>query len=947
MFLVINVTSFKLPASPAPGSRGSLSAVRPAALKEEKNGDGVSAPSLLSEAEISLVVSPLPEIVAKAGELRDQRYLTPSGLRRQRTITYSRKVFLPLTHLCRDRCHYCTFAQPPKEGSRAFMTAEEVLEVAREGAKRGCTEALFTLGDRPETRWQQAKEELEALGFTSTVDYLAHCMGEVLRETGLLPHANAGVLSKEELLKLRAVSASQGLMLETISTRLGEKGGPHYGSPDKIPAKRLEVIRLAGELKIPFTSGLLVGIGETRMERLEALAALRELHRQYGHLQEVIIQPFRAKEGTKMFEEGHPDCSFEELLWTVACARLILGSSVNIQAPPNLSSLHELPDLLAAGINDWGGVSPVTADFVNPEKPWPEIETLSEITEREGFVLLPRLPSYPEYCAPTTAYGPALRKWYAPQTASALLQSMDAGGLSRKANGWVAGEKTAVPVDGPDEKFIPGSSEAEPFRAWMQDVFLLSRETESEIERESVKRVTVGGGATETIIHGRGEEREARKAAWHGRALSLGVSPVVLSLIEKVVWDGLDLEESEIAELFRARGADVGAVCAAADWLRRAAVGPDVSYAVVRNINYTNMCSFACGFCAFSKGRGKTEEGTDLRGKPYNVPLEEITRRATEAWERGGTEVCMQGGIHPSFTGQTYKRILAAATSGLPDIHVHAFSPLEISQGAASEGKSAREYLCDLRELGLGSLPGTAAEILHDDVRAVICPDKLNTAEWLQVVGDAHAEGISTTSTIMFGHVEGVEAWAAHLVGLRGLQRRSLERQREQSGERGGKPRGGRVTEFVPLPFVSKEAPIFRRGAARQGPTWRETVLMHAVSRLALRGAIDSVQVSWVKCGPEGAARILQAGANDLGGTLMNESISRAAGASHGQEMGPLLMRSLVESLPVDGPGTGLVRRRPWQRTTLYERAHEGRVDASLKAAPLSPVSFGTRPTVQ
>jgi FO synthase len=729
-------------------------------------------------------------------------------LRRSTVVTYSPKVFIPLTKLCRDVCHYCTFARPPRRGERAYMSEEEVLAVARAGAAAGCREALFTLGDKPELRYRVAREELAELGCETTVEYLARCAKLVLEETGLLPHTNPGVLTRKELALLRGVSVSQGLMLETTSERLAARGGPHFGSPDKLPAARLETIRLAGELRIPFTTGILIGIGETREERIDALLAIRELGE---HVQEVIIQNFRAKPGTKMAD--HPEPSLDELLWTAAASRVILGPEAHIQCPPNLSG-DDFGRLLEAGIDDWGGVSPVTIDHVNPEAPWPELELLAAETEARDFALAPRLAVYPEYVS---------GRWLEPEVITHVLKAADGEGLARDDR-WAAGSHAAIPFTPRDA--LPVDSRDE-------------------------------------------------------------------------------LGEEEINRLFAARGEELHRVFAAADALRREVNGDTVTYVVTRNVNYTNVCYFRCGFCAFSKGR----LAANLRGKPYLVPLEEIVRRGREAWDRGAVEICLQGGIHPGFTGETYLEICRALKVELPDLHIHAFSALEVWQGAATLGRSLEDYLAALRDAGLASLPGTAAEILDDEVRRVICPDKVTTAQWLRVHDVAHHVGLNSTTTIMFGHVDGPTSWARHLLELREQQQRS-----------------GGFTEFVPLPFVHMEAPIYLQGRARPGPTFRETMLMHAVARLALHPWITNVQASWVKLGVEGAQAVLRAGANDLGGTLMNESISRAAGAEHGQEMPPEAMEAAITA----------IGRTPRQRTTLYGVPPPDRVAASFGAPPLS-----------
>ena len=757
------------------------------------------------------------ELMSSASSLRDTGFGD--------LITYSPKVFIPLTKLCRDVCHYCTFAHPPRAGERAYLTADEVLVIARAGAAAGCTEALFTLGDKPELRYRVAREELDTLGHGTTISYLAEMAGLVLSETGLLPHLNPGVMTEDDIALLRPVSASMGLMLEGIASGLSAQGGPHHGSPDKDPAARLETIRLAGEARVPFTTGILIGIGETRDERISALDAIGELHGRFGHIQEIIIQNFRAKPGTRMAGAKEPD--LHELLWTIAVAREMFGSSMSIQAPPNLSG-DNFAALIDAGINDWGGVSPVTPDYVNPEAPWPEVVRLRGGTADKGRVLAARLPVYPAFIFEDG--------WLDSTVRPAVLRAMDEVGLARD-DFWSPG------VPGTDPVAPPG----------------------------------IGGD---------------------GRAVRMAID---------IALAGKRLDETQVTVLFNARGAAFADVTAAADALRAEISGDTVSYAVNRNINYTNVCGYRCGFCAFSKGR----LSANLRGAPYDLALDEIARRAAEAWTRGATEVCLQGGIHPDYTGETYLSIVRAVKAVAPDMHIHAFSPLEISQGAATLGLSVADYLVRLKEAGLGSLPGTAAEILDDEVRAVLCADKLSTDEWLAVMETAHSVGLRTTATIMHGHLERPVHHARHLLRLRDLQERT-----------------GGFTEFVPLPFVHMEAPIYLKGIARKGPTFRETVAMHAVARLALNPVISNIQTSWVKLGVQGAEACLNAGANDLGGTLMNESISRAAGASHGQELDAGRMRALIQGLG----------RTPRHRATLYENASPERIAAAENAPALTDV---------
>ncbi|MYH27282.1 MAG: 7,8-didemethyl-8-hydroxy-5-deazariboflavin synthase subunit CofH [Acidobacteria bacterium] len=767
----------------------------------------------------------LPALMRRAAELRDAGFGRP--------VSYSRKVFIPLTKLCRDVCHYCTFAQPPRPGERAYMTLDEVVDVARRGAEAGCREALFTLGDKPELRYPQARAELDALGYPTTIAYLVAAARAVFEATGLLPHANPGVVTRDELLALREVCPSQGMMLESVSRRLLEPGGAHHGSPDKDPDARLETMRMAGELAIPYTSGILIGIGETREERIESLLALRDLHDAHGHIQEIIIQNFRAKPDTRMAQAPEPP--LEDLQWTIACARLIFGPDMAIQAPPNLTP-DSFGALIRAGINDWGGVSPVTPDHVNPEAPWPHLERLAQETAREGKVLTERLTVYPSYARD-------LDRWVAEPLRPAVRQASDGEGFARES-AWSPGDPDAV---------LPAP--------------LLERLDD---------------------------------------AAPPAPSATVRALCERAArGDGLD--EVEIATLFSARGDDLVAVVRAADALRREVNGDEVTYVVNRNINYTNVCYFKCQFCAFSKG--KLSE--NLRGAPYDLDLDEIARRSVEAWERGATEVCMQGGIHPEYTGATYLDICRTVKAAVPDMHVHAFSPLEVWQGAATLGVSLGAFLRQLKAAGLGTLPGTAAEVLDDEVRRDLCPDKLTAGQWLEVMETAHRVGFRTTATIMYGHIDRPRHWAHHLASIRALQART-----------------GGFTEFVPLPFVHMEAPIYLKGKARRGPTFRESLLMHAVARLALHPLVTNIQASWVKMGPRGVHACLNAGVNDLGGTLMNESITRAAGAGFGQELSPERMEALICA----------AGRTPRQRSTAYGGPAAAQVARSFQAADLCPV---------
>ena len=761
-----------------------------------------------------LLAAGLEELVTAAAAVRDRAHGT--------RITYSPKVFIPLTMLCRDRCGYCTFAKAPARLEAPYLSMEEVLEIARRGRDAGCKEALFTLGEAPEDRYRVAAQWLADHGYDSTVDYLVACCRAVVEETGLLPHANAGALGEAELAALRAVSASQGMMVESLRADLVA----HRGAPDKDPARRLATLEAAGRLSVPFTTGILVGIGEDRADRLAALSAIAAAHLRHGHVQEVIVQNFVPKPGTKMAR--HPACSAEELVWTIAAARLVLPPGVHLQAPPNLS--EDLAPLLRAGIDDWGGVSPVTLDHVNPERPWPALDALRRATEAEGFALAPRLTIYPELAAEP-------ERWLDEAMRFSVLDASDAESLARE-DAWCSGGEAPPPL-----------------------------------------LVDVGSASHATAL--------SSHATAHGP-----VGEVLAGVLL-----GQEVTEDEIVTLFSARGPEVRAVAEVADDLRAAICGDDVSFVKNRNINYTNVCTFKCRFCAFSKG----PLSLNLRGAPYLLELDEVTRRVAEADALGATEVCLQGGIHPSFDGDYYIDVLRAVRAGSERIHIHGFTALEVTEGAKRLGEPLGTYLQRLKDAGLKSLPGTAAEILDDEVRKILCPDKVTTTEWLEAHRTAHRVGLRSNVTIMFGSVERPRHWARHLVRTRALQK-----------ETGG------FTEFVPLPFVHMASPIYLQRRARRGPTFREALLVHAVGRIAYRGAIDNVQVSWVKMGPEGVRQLLCAGANDLGGTLMDENISRAAGASHGQRMGEEDLEAIVAP----------IGRRLVQRTTLYERAEPVAVGA-------------------
>ncbi len=746
-----------------------------------------------------LLYTPLSQLMKRAGDIAVDAFGS--------VLTYSPKVFIPTTKLCRNVCHYCTFAQTPKKLDTPYLSVDEMLAIANEGRKAGCLEALFTLGDKPESRYRVAAEWLRDSGYSSTVDYVADAAKHVHRDTGLLPHLNLGIASEDELVRLREVSGSMGLMLETVSDRLSKRGGPHFGSPDKEPSVRLAMIEAAGKLSIPFTTGILIGIGESRSERLDALFAIRDLHLRYDHIQEVIVQNFRAKADTKMATTPEP--SLDEHLWSIAAARLILPETVSVQAPPNLQP-SALRKLVEAGVNDWGGVSPVTVDHVNPEAAWPSLKNLADQSSGAGRTLVPRLTLGPRY-----ARSPA--KWCGTAMSKSVRRFSQASGLAR-TDDWYAGLSNDVPT------LLSGRSTGQAF----QDAMEMAEQEE--------------------------------------------------------------LDHRATTRLFAAQGDEICTIVELADKKRIEQVGDAVTYVVNQNINYANICLYSCGFCAFSKSRA----GGGYRDTPYVLKLDEIAERAVDATNRGATEVCLQGGIHPDFNGDTYLSIVRTVREVAPQLHIHAFSPLEVTHGAQSLGKSLYEYLSLLADAGLKSLPGTAAEILDDTVREELSASKISVAGWSDVMRTAHAIGLKSTATIMFGHVDTHADWATHLLCLRTIQRET---------------RG--FTEFVPLPFVHQRAPIWVKGNARSGPGYSEALLMHAIARLALGPDFRNIQTSWTKMGLKCASQCLMAGANDLGGTLMRESITRAAGGMHGQEMTGNKLAEVAEQ----------AGRPIYQRNTLYEQA--------------------------
>jgi FO synthase len=812
------------------------------ALRRARDGAALDA----TEAETLLHArgEQLEALFDAASRVRDQGL---AAVGRERTITYSRSVFVPLTRLCADRCHYCTFATVPGRLPSAFLSEDEVLDIARKGAAAGCREVLITLGDKPEVRWEAARDWLEEAGYPDTLSYVRAISIKILEETGVLPHLNPGVLTWQDFQRLKPVSASMGMMLETTATRLwSEPGGPHYGSPDKEPAVRLRVLEDAGRSAVPFTTGLLLGIGETLAERVDTLFAIRKVARQYGGIQEVIVQNFRAKPDTAM--RGVPDVEAAELAATVAVARLVLGPKMRIQAPPNLIA-GEFELLLRAGIDDWGGVSPLTIDHVNPERPWPQLEVLEEHTRAAGFELAERLPIYPEF---VTRGEP----WLDPRVAPHVAALADESGLADPAatitgRPWQEPEVALVSSGRTD---LHASIDTEGRTADRRDDFDSVYGDWEELRQQVI------------AMPGSRARGEFATALRHAEADPAGLS-----------------DEDALTLLSAQQGHEIEALAALADDVRRDTVGDDVTYVVTRNINFTNVCYTGCRFCAFAQRRTDSDA--------YTLSLDQVGQRAEQAWAVGATEVCMQGGIHPDLPGTAYFDIAAEVKKRAPGLHVHAFSPMEVVNGASRTNLSIRDWLTAAHEAGVDSLPGTAAEILDDDVRWILTKGKLPTASWVEVVTTAHELGINTTSTMMYGHVDNPSHWVAHLKLLRDLQERT-----------------GGFTEFVLLPFVHTNAPLYLAGIARPGPTHLENRAVHALARLLLHGRIDNIQTSWVKLGDEGVVDVLRGGVNDLGGTLMEETISRMAGSENGSYKTIAGLEALAAS----------AGRPARQRTTTY-----------------------------
>lgn len=828
-------------------------------LARARDGKALDA----AEAEVLLGArgTDLEALCSVAGRVRDAA-MVQAG--RPGTVTYSRKVFVPLTRLCRDRCHYCTFATTPGRVEAPYLSLDEVVEIAREGAAQGCKEALFTLGDRPEDRWPAAREWLDSKGYDDTLAYVRAAAIRVLEETGLLPHLNPGVMSWSDLQRLKPVAPSMGMMLESTSTRLTEPGGPHFGSPDKDPAVRLRVVEDAGRVGVPFTTGILVGIGETPADRVESILAIRRLAREYHHVQEVIVQNFRAKDDTAM--RASEDVGLEEYLATIAVTRVLLGPGTSVQAPPNLSDIEDCGRLLAAGVDDWGGVSPVTPDHVNPERPWPEIELLRTVTEAAGLELRERLTAHPRFVQGALGRDEA---WIDPRLHPHVAALADpATGLAREG----------VRPEGRTWQEPDGGAEGGGLAQSRGRVDLhasIDTTGRSEDRRGDFDEVYGDWAAV--------AERATTSAAVAAHGSGVSTPSDARQALARAEADPAGLSDEDYLALLTSEGDDLEQVTRLADDLRRETVGDEVTYVLNRNINFTNVCYVGCRFCAFAQRK------TDADA--FTLSLDEIASRATEAVGLGATEVCLQGGISPDLRPGDYARIVRAIKDVQPQLHVHAFSPMEIATASAKAGVSPRAWLEELREAGLDSIPGTAAEILDDEVRWVLTKGKLPTAQWIEIVETAHTLGIPSSSTMMYGHVDHPRHWVGHLRTLAGIQDRT-----------------GGFTEFVPLPFVHTNAPVYLAGVARPGPTLRDNRAVHAVARILLHGRIRHVQTSWVKLGVDGTRLMLRGGADDLGGTLMEETISRMAGSEHGSA-------KTVEELREITDGIGRPLR---QRSTTY-----------------------------
>ncbi|MFI6868591.1 bifunctional FO biosynthesis protein CofGH [Nocardia sp. NPDC050406] len=863
---VTDLPNPKLPPAPS-GPAAVSSAVVPSAsamrraLRRARDGATLN----LDEAVVLLHArdADLEDLCASASRVRDAGLRSSGYAGDVLPITYSRKVFIPLTRLCRDKCHYCTFVTVPgklrkEPGSThgMYLEPDEVLDIARKGAELGCKEALFTLGDRPEDRWPEARQWLDERGYDSTLDYVRAMSIRVLEETGLLPHLNPGVMSWAELSRLKPVAPSMGMMLETTSTRLfTEKGEAHYGSPDKDPAVRLRALTDAGRLSVPFTTGILVGIGETLTERAESIMAIRKAHKAFGHVQEVIIQNFLAKSDTAMRDT--PDADLQEFRAAIAVARMLLGPKMRIQAPPNLVSLDECKALLAAGVDDWGGVSPLTPDHVNPERPWPNLEVLAQVTAEAGYQLTERLTAHPKYVL-------AGHPWIDPRVSNHVAALAD--------------PKTGLARDTKPT----GLAWQEPDHDW-ESVGRIDLNTAIDIDGRNTESRSDSGLGDDGL--GAFGDWETIREQVHELAAAAPerFDADVMAALRAAERDPAALTDDQYLALATADGAALEAVTAFADQLRREAVGDDVTYIVNRNINFTNICYTGCRFCAFAQRKGDADA--------FTLSADEVGDRAWEAWVEGATEICMQGGIDPELPVTGYADLVRAIKKRVPEMHVHAFSPMEVVNGASRGGQSIHDWLAALKEAGLDTIPGTAAEILDDEVRWILTKGKLPTSAWIEVVTTAHRLGIRSSSTMMYGHVDNPKHWVGHLRVLRGIQ-----------DETGG------FTEFVLLPFVHQSAPLYLAGASRPGPTIRDNRAAHALARIMLHGRISNIQTSWVKLGITGTQLMLNGGANDLGGTLMEETISRMAGSEHGSA-------KTVAELTEIATGIGRPVR---QRTTTY-----------------------------
>jgi FO synthase len=873
------------PHSPLPGdTEPSPSALR-RALARARDGKA------LDPAEVTVLLhargEQLADLLGYAARTRDAG-LAAAG--RPGVITYSKKVFIPLTRLCRDRCAYCTFVTVPGRLASPYLSPDEVLKIAADGAALGCKEALFTLGDRPEARWHQAREWLDAHGYDDTLSYVRAMAVRVLEETGLLPHLNPGVLTWQDFQRLKPVAPSMGMMLETTAARLfTDQGGPHFGSPDKDPQVRLRVLQDAGRSAVPFTTGILIGIGETRQERAESIFAIRQVAREYGGVQEVIVQNFRAKPDTKM--RGVPDAELEDLAATIAVTRLVLGPAARIQAPPNLIA-DQYKLILDAGIDDWGGVSPLTPDHVNPERPWPQIDDLGQRTAAAGFELRERLTIYPGYIR---------EPWLDPRLAAHVAALADPATGLANAEAMPRG----LPWQEPDGGWGDSSGRTD---------LHVTIDTAGRTKDRRDDFAEVYGDWDE--IGSRIEPAARREVTGATRAAPPRLRDEVRAALRHAEQDPAALTDADALALLDADGPELAALAALADALRRDAIGDDVTYVVNRNINFTNVCYTGCRFCAFAQRR------TDADA--YTLSLEQVGDRAVEAWQSGATEVCMQGGIHPDLPGTAYFDLAAEVRRRCPDMHVHAFSPMEVMNGSARTGMPVREWLTAAREAGVGSLPGTAAEILDDEVRWVLTKGKLPAAAWIEVITTAHELGIPTSATMMYGHVDTPAHWVGHLRVIRGIQERT-----------------GGFTEFVLLPFVHASSPIYLAGLARPGPTRRENLAVHAVSRLLLHGAISSIQCSWVKLGEQACRDVLTGGVNDLGGTLMEETISRMAGSENGS------YKTISQLAEMVAP-TGRPLR---QRTTTYKNPTAERLASAAASdgvcASVRGISRPSLPLVQ